>query len=102
MNDPLQKNFFSFRVLQQGAWPMGPSNLSPLAIPVELEKTVAMYENFYAKQFSGRKLTWLYHLSHGDIKLGYLPKQYIITMTTFQVIIFEMSMFLLLTLYVYY
>ena len=66
---------------------MGPSNLSPLAIPVELEKTVAMYENFYAKQFSGRKLTWLYHLSHGDIKLGYLPKQYIITMTTFQVII---------------
>ena len=76
--------FFS-RVLQQGAWPMGPSNLSPLAIPVELEKTVAMYESFYAKQFSGRKLTWLYHLSHGDIRLGFLPKTYIITMTTFQV-----------------
>ena len=71
--------------MQQGAWPMGPSNLSPLAIPVELEKTVQMYEKFYAKQFSGRKLTWLYHLSHGDIKMGYLPKQYIITMTTFQV-----------------
>merc|ERR1711981_1027349 len=29
-------NYF-VRVLQQGAWPMGPSNLSPLAIPVELE-----------------------------------------------------------------
>merc|ERR1711881_785145 len=72
----------------------GPSNLSPLAIPVELEKTVAMYESFYAKQFSGRKLTWLYHLSHGDIKLGYLPKQYIITMTTFQMallLLFEKS-----------
>ena len=66
---------------------MGPSNLSPLAIPVELEKTVAMYESFYAKQFSGRKLTWLYHLSHGDIRLGFLPKTYIITMTTFQVIV---------------
>ena len=72
---------------------MGPSNLSPLAIPVELEKTVQMYEKFYAKQFSGRKLTWLYHLSHGDIKMGYLPKQYIITMTTFQVKITEKNCF---------
>jgi len=86
-------NYF-VRVLQQGAWPMGPSNLSPLAIPVELEKTVAMYESFYAKQFSGRKLTWLYHLSHGDIRLGFLPKTYIITMTTFQMsilLLFEKS-----------
>lgn len=74
-----------FRVLQQGAWPLSQNNLSPLAIPVELEKTVAMYEAFYAKQFSGRKLTWLHHLSNGDVKLGYLPKTYIINMTTFQV-----------------
>merc|ERR1711983_698040 len=86
-------NYF-VRVLQQGAWPMGPSNLSPLNIPVELEKTVSMYEKFYAKQFSGRILTWLHHLSNGDIKLGYLPKTYIINMTTFQMsilLLFEKS-----------
>lgn len=77
-------NYF-VRVLQQGAWPLSQNNLSPLAIPVELEKTVSMYEAFYNKQFSGRKLTWLHHLSNGDIKLGYLTKTYIVNMTTFQV-----------------
>ena len=87
-------SFFAFSVLQQGAWPLSQNNLSPLNIPVELEKTVAMYEKFYSKQFSGRKLTWLHHLSNGDIKLGYLPKTYIINMTTFQMsilLLFEKS-----------
>ena len=79
-------SLFFFRVLQQGAWPLSQNNLSPLNIPVELEKTVSMYEKFYAKQFNGRKLTWLHHLSNGDIKLGYLSKTYIINMTTFQVL----------------
>ena len=86
-------NYF-VRVLQQGAWPLSQNNLSPLNIPVELEKTVAMYEKFYSKQFSGRILTWLHHLSNGDIKLGYLPKTYIINMTTFQMsilLLFEKS-----------
>lgn len=32
----------------------------------------------------GRKLTWLHHLSNGDVKFGYLNKNYIINMTTFQ------------------
>ena len=77
-------NYF-VRVLQQGAWPLSNNNLSPLAIPVELEKVVHFYEEFYGKQFNGRKLTWLHHLSNGDVKLGYLPKTYIVNMTTFQV-----------------
>ena len=80
-------NYF-VRVLQQGAWPLNQNSLSPLAIPVELEKTVQAYEMFYGKQFSGRKLTWLHHLSNGDVKLSYLSKAYIVNMTTFQVIIF--------------
>merc|ERR1719410_1536389 len=76
-------NYF-VRVLQQGAWPLSQNTISPLAIPVELEKTVSMYEKFYAKQFSGRKLTWLHHLSNGDVKLGYTSKPYIVNMTTTQ------------------
>lgn len=76
-------NYF-VRVLQQGAWPLSQNNLSPLAVPVELEKTIQMYEAFYGKQFSGRKLTWLHHLSNGDVKLGYLSKIYIVNMSTFQ------------------
>jgi cullin 2 len=43
-----------------------------------------MFEAFYSKQFSGRKLTWLHHLSNGDVKLGYTSKGYIINMSTTQ------------------
>ena len=52
-------------------------------------QVVTCYEEFYAKQFNGRKLTWLHHLSNGDVKLGYLPKAYIVNMTTFQVCSFR-------------
>eukprot|EP00096_Caligus_rogercresseyi_P010960 TRINITY_DN415_c0_g1_i2.p1 TRINITY_DN415_c0_g1~~TRINITY_DN415_c0_g1_i2.p1 ORF type:complete len:751 (-),score=90.94 TRINITY_DN415_c0_g1_i2:275-2527(-) len=79
-------NYF-VRVLQQGAWPLSQNGLCPLAIPIELEKTVQMFEQFYTKQFSGRKLTWLHHLSSGDVKIGYLSKTYIINMSTFQMAI---------------
>ena len=34
-------NYF-VRVLQQGAWPLSQNNLSPLAIPVELEKVCSV------------------------------------------------------------
>ena len=39
---------------------------------------------FYSKQFSGRKLTWLHHLSNGDVKLDYCSRPYIVNMTTTQ------------------
>ncbi len=78
-------NYF-VRVLQQGAWPLSQTGLSPLTVPLELEKTVQMYETFYGKQFSGRKLTWLHHLSNGDVRITYLAKPYIVNMTTFQVL----------------
>lgn len=43
-----------------------------------------MFEAFYSVNFSGRKLTWLHHLSAGDVKIGYTTKAYIINMTTTQ------------------
>ena len=56
-------NYF-IRVLQQGAWPLSNSGVTPIAVPAQLEKTVQMFEAFYSKQFSGRKLTWLHHLRY--------------------------------------
>lgn len=76
-------NYF-IRVLQQGAWPLSNSGVTPIAVPAQLEKTVQMFEAFYSKQFSGRKLTWLHHLSNGDVKLNYTSKPYIVNMTTTQ------------------
>ena len=61
-------NYF-IRVLQQGAWPLSNSGLTPIAVPAQLEKTVQMFEVFYSKQFSGRKLTWLHHLRYTIISV---------------------------------
>lgn len=45
---------------------------------------VTQFETFYHINFSGRKLTWLHHLCHGELKVSYLKKPYIITMQTYQ------------------
>ncbi len=45
-----------------------------------------MYEDFLEKQFLRRKLTWLHYLTrNGEVKLGYLAKAYIVSMSTIQV-----------------
>lgn len=75
---------FSLFVLQSGAWPLGQTTVSPLSIPQELVKSVQMFEQFYNGRFNGRKLTWLQHLSTGEIKVSHLKRPYIITVTTFQ------------------
>lgn len=78
---------FSLLVLQSGAWPLGQTAFSTVMLPQELCKSVQMFEAFYGHMFNGRKLTWLQHLSNGEIKLTYLKKPYIITCTTYQMAI---------------
>lgn len=75
----------SIKVLQAGAWPLGPTQAAiPFAVPQEFEKSIRMFENFYHTSFSGRKLAWLHHLCHGELKMSYLKKSYIVTMQTYQ------------------
>uniref|UniRef100_A0A1A9VZX7 Cullin-2 n=1 Tax=Glossina brevipalpis TaxID=37001 RepID=A0A1A9VZX7_9MUSC len=85
----------SIKVLQAGAWPLGPTQtVITFAVPQEFEKAIRMFETFYHNSFSGRKLTWLHHMCHGELKLGYLKKTYIVTMQTYQMamlLLFEVS-----------
>ncbi|GIX95302.1 cullin-2 [Caerostris darwini] len=85
-NTDLGINFY-ISVLQAGAWPLGQVAISPFAIPQELEKSVQKFESFYVSSFSGRKLTWLHHLCNAELKLCYLKKSYIVTMSTYQMAI---------------
>lgn len=78
---------FNISVLQAGAWPLGQTAISPFAIPQELERSVQNFEDFYSSRFNGRKLTWLHHLCNAELKLGYLKKSYIVTMSTYQMAI---------------
>ncbi len=45
------------------------------------------YEDYYANQHSGRKLTWLHQLSTGELKTNYLRRSYTISVTTYQLAI---------------
>ncbi|XP_028290220.1 cullin-2-like isoform X2 [Gouania willdenowi] len=78
---------FQIYVLQAGAWPLTQIPSSTLAIPQELEKSVQMFELFYNQHFSGRKLTWLHYLCTGEVKMNYLSKPYVATVTTYQMAI---------------
>lgn len=75
---------FSLLVLQSGAWPLGQSTVPTVNLPDEFCKSVTTFETFYNNMFNGRKLTWLQHLSNGEIKITFLKKPYIVTCTTYQ------------------
>lgn len=75
----------SIKILQAGAWPLGATQTAvPISVPQEFEKPIQMFETFYNNSYSGRKLTWLHHLCHGEIKVCISKKPYFITMQTYQ------------------
>ncbi|CAO1413455.1 unnamed protein product [Diamesa serratosioi] len=82
-NDELAINL-SIKILQAGAWPLGPQMAIPFAVPQEFEQPIRRFETFYNLSFSGRKLSWLHHLCHGELKVSLSKKSYLITMQTYQ------------------
>lgn len=78
----------SIKILQAGAWPLGPTQVtSGFAVPQEFEKPIRLFESFYHVNFSGRKLTWLNHLCHGELKISFADRNYMVTMQTYQMAI---------------
>ncbi|XP_058830462.1 cullin-2 [Topomyia yanbarensis] len=78
----------SIKILQAGAWPLGAMQVAVgFAIPQEFERPIRLFERFYHINFSGRKLTWLHHLCHGELKISFVNRNYIVTMQTYQMAI---------------
>ncbi|XP_058455758.1 cullin-2 isoform X1 [Malaya genurostris] len=78
----------SIKILQAGAWPLGAMQVAVgFAVPQEFEKPIRLFERFYHINFSGRKLTWLHHLCHGELKIMFVNRNYIVTMQTYQMAI---------------
>jgi len=76
---------FGVLILTAGAWPVAQGAATTFNIPMELEKCIPAFQDFYNSRHSGRKLSWLYHLSRGDLKMTYLPKRYELQLTVYQV-----------------
>ncbi len=64
---------FSILVLSTAAWPLNPPK-TEFNISSELLKTFERFQGFYQTQHTGRKLTWMFHLSKGEIKTNYLSQ----------------------------
>eukprot|EP00123_Amoebidium_parasiticum_P008331 comp18734_c0_seq1/m.20531 comp18734_c0_seq1/g.20531 ORF comp18734_c0_seq1/g.20531 comp18734_c0_seq1/m.20531 type:complete len:758 (-) comp18734_c0_seq1:460-2733(-) len=74
---------FEIKVLSTASWPLN-SPVTPFNLPTELEKWVERFKLFYATQHNGRKLTWLYHNSKGEVTTTYLKAKYTIQASTYQ------------------
>jgi cullin 1 len=59
-------------VLATGSWPLQPSTTS-FTTPKELQHLELAFYKFYQSKHSGRKLSWLHHLSKGELRTRYLP-----------------------------
>ena len=83
----LPKLDFTVQVLTSGSWPMQAKATSPtIILPEPVQRYVDVFETFYKKKHSGRRLVWLYNLSKGDIKCNFFKRPYEFQMSSFQVI----------------
>ncbi|XP_053435672.1 cullin-1-like [Nycticebus coucang] len=83
-SEPLDLDF-SIQVLSSGSWPFQQS--CTFALPSELERSYQRFTDFYASRHSGRKLTWLYQLSKGELVTNCFKNRYTLQASTLQMAI---------------
>ncbi|KAG9278755.1 cullin-1 isoform X2 [Astyanax mexicanus] len=76
-SEPLDCEYFMLFILA----------LSHLHIHTQLERSYQRFTAFYASRHSGRKLTWLYHLSKGELVTNCFKNRYTLQASTFQMAI---------------
>ncbi|KAK0507616.1 hypothetical protein JMJ35_010139 [Cladonia borealis] len=82
----------SYHILGTGFWPLSPPNTNFIP-PQEIVSTYTRFQSFYFDKHSGRKLTWLWQLSKGEIKVNYVKNTKI--PFTFLVSTYQMAILLL-------
>ncbi|XP_031833075.1 cullin 1 [Nomia melanderi] len=76
---------FSIQVLSSGSWPF--LQTFTFSLPTELERSVHRFTTFYSSQHSGRKLSWLYNMSKGELHTNCFKNRYTLQASTFQMAI---------------
>ncbi|KAL1405840.1 ubiquitin ligase (cullin) of SCF [Vanrija albida] len=74
---------FSIMVLGTNFWPLAPT-ASDYAVPRQLEPVYERFTKFYNDVHSGRKLTWLWHVSKNELRTTYLSQKYIFMTSAYQ------------------
>ncbi|UMM22593.1 hypothetical protein L5515_003730 [Caenorhabditis briggsae] len=73
---------FNVLVLSSGSWPTFPN--STLTLPHQLSSTIDVFGQYYNEKFNGRRLTWVYSQSRGEVTSSAFSKKYVFTVTTAQ------------------
>ncbi|KAL8961672.1 MAG: hypothetical protein Q9183_005272, partial [Haloplaca sp. 2 TL-2023] len=81
-----------YQVLGTGFWPLNAPQTT-FSAPSEVVKTYKRFETFYFDKHNGRKLTWLWQLCKGELKVNYVKNTKI--PYTFQVSTYQMAILLL-------
>ncbi|KAH7699747.1 Cullin, partial [Aphelenchoides avenae] len=76
-------DYINIKILNAGAWSRSREK-AKVSLPRELEEIVPEVEDFYKKQHSGRKLTWVHSWSTGTITFANKMGKYDLEVTTFQ------------------
>eukprot|EP00741_Cyanophora_paradoxa_P004266 tig00000789_g4141.t1 len=66
---------FGVLVLTAGAWPLE-AHPGACALPLELAGFVGRFTDWYSQQHSGRKLTWVHHISRAELLCCFTPVKY--------------------------
>ncbi|OWP05543.1 cullin [Marssonina coronariae] len=82
----------TYSILGTGFWPLNPPQ-TEFTPPAEISKAYERFQAFYNQKHSGRKLTWLWQLCKGEVKVNY-PRN-MKTPFTFQVSTYQMAILLL-------
>ncbi|WWC88344.1 uncharacterized protein L201_003254 [Kwoniella dendrophila CBS 6074] len=73
-------------VLGTNFWPLAPQQ-TDFNIPREIRSTYDRFTAFHSEVHSGRKLTWLWHVSKNELRTTYLPQKYIFMTSSYQMAI---------------
>ncbi|KAL7750061.1 ubiquitin ligase (cullin) of SCF [Sorochytrium milnesiophthora] len=77
---------FSVMVLSTSSWPLNPPTTN-FNIPEELIRTYDRFQKFYQSKHSGRKLTWLFNQSKGEVRAQFSKTSklvYTVTLSMYQ------------------
>lgn len=77
---------FSVKVISLSASPFSSKDFK-FHLPQELESSVSNYSTFYIRNHQGRKLTWLYNLSKGELTSNCFKNKYTFMASAFQIAI---------------
>ncbi|KAF2639625.1 Cullin-domain-containing protein [Massarina eburnea CBS 473.64] len=84
----------TYHILGTGFWPLNPPT-TPFTPPQLIVQTYERFARFYNNKHQGRKLSWLWHLSKGEMKANYCKVAGQKASPTLQVSTYQMAILLL-------